>query len=86
MSAARLPEWIDLDKEPWHVFMVYGAFTDPATGQNFIVVRRKSGRCPWFPQDCARYPTPGTGVEKRIMGTRARLRLECGRRTINAGR
>ena len=27
--------------------MVYGAFTDPATGRNFIVVRMPDGRTPW---------------------------------------
>lgn len=27
--------------------MVYGSFTEPTTGKNFIVVRQPSGRTPW---------------------------------------
>jgi hypothetical protein len=35
------------DKTAWETFMVYGSFTEPTTGKNFIFIRKPSGRVPW---------------------------------------
>lgn len=38
---------IEERSEPWDVFTVYGSFTEPTKGKNFIIIRIPSGRVPW---------------------------------------
>jgi hypothetical protein len=33
--------------EPYHDFIVYGGFTEPETGKNFVVIRIPRGRLAW---------------------------------------
>lgn len=39
--------YVQFDDEPYATFMVYGSFKVPEFGTNFIIVRRKAGRCAW---------------------------------------